>query len=191
MIKFLASIGDVYARGLNWLSILLIPIVAGLDSGGRFISIWSIVLLLTPIVNFGMTKAFLRHAKDISDTKIVSTVSGMLAPQIFLCAIILYFIFDDVLAKANVHLVLVSLFIPLRVARVNLLSSNLSKSRNTEYAVDQVVMSTVSFILLGYFVMLQLDLNGWLISANIQYALYHGFALVRKGISQSVHPDLF
>lgn len=172
MNKYLPSISDTYSRGLSWLGILLIPIILGVQKNGEFLVIWSIILLLTPVLNFGFTKAFLRLGVDSTIDGIISLSVFLLPFQIGLAVLILYLFFNDLLVSSDVSLILIALIIALRVGRLNIISGWLALDLKSRYTVDQILMSTISFALLYYFVIEQNNLRNWIEFALLQHIIY-------------------
>lgn len=175
MIQYLPSISDIYSRGLSWFGILLIPFILGVQKNGEFLVVWSVILLLTPVLNFGFTKAFLRLGVDSSIDRLIGLSILLLPFQIILGALILHLFFNDLLVSFDVSLIWIAMIIALRIGRTNFISGLLALDLRIQYTVDQILMSTISFALLFYYVIVQDSLNNWIIFSIGQYILYFIF----------------
>lgn len=169
--KYNTSISTVLFRGLNWLFLILLPVFGGYEVAGQFTAQWSVAMLLCPLVNLGMAKAFLRYSNEQSLSDMQSCNVLLMGFHFSASFVVLSTFFSSNLLQAGVETLSLSSFIALRQGRLNFLNALLTKRQNKAYTVNQVVVSLGQFVISMYFLLFGKEIAHWLLLTNLLLAL--------------------
>jgi O-antigen/teichoic acid export membrane protein len=142
---------------------VLLPIFGGYEMSGRFLAQWSLAMMLSPLVNLGMAKAFLRFAVDTSQ-KVLSSINLWLMLFHFLTSLCLIAsFFQSTMEESGVSIIVLSIFIALRQGRLNMLGTILTKGKSFRFSSNHLVVSTLQFLTALLYIFYLKDINAWLL----------------------------
>lgn len=187
-IKTLSSLSEVLARGLNWLFFLILPSLLDSREIGQVATAWAIVMLVVPIISFGMQKAILRLSSEspINATKDLSPwlFYALVISPVTISLICTYWL--DIFTV--LQSILIGLFTTLHAHRILFMSSLLGSQNFYLYTKHQGLFSISKFIISILVFSLGYGFDGWLF---INVAIYFvSICFMEVGMSIKLSPRM-
>ena len=186
--KTLSSLSEVLSRGLNWLFFLILPSLLDSREIGQVATAWAIVMLVVPIISFGMQKAILRLSSEspINATKDLSPwlFYTLLVSPVTISLICTYWLEIFTVWQS----IMIGLFTTFHAHRILFMSSLLGSQNFKLYTKHQVLFSISKFIISILIFSLGYGFDGWLF---INVAIYFvSIYFMEVGMSVKLSPRL-